>query len=197
MKTFLLILGVLLFGGCTTLKPSVAEYSMVAQGDLRKSTQKGCTQKSLKVAQAFSQSTPLSLQMHYTQEDGRVFAYSQSQWQETPQSFITAALLQNIRDFELFKSVHPYQSRVKTDLILESNIEEFMQFFTKDMQSSSVHIRLSLALMDAKTNAVVATKILQSKTPAGMDAASGVKAYAGALGAMMAEMQIWLEEQCR
>ncbi|MDK9694524.1 MAG: ABC-type transport auxiliary lipoprotein family protein [Sulfurimonas sp.] len=198
MKTFLFVAALLLFWGCTTLKPTVAEYGMNIQDDTSKSVAKGCKDKSLKVAQAFSQSALFSLQMRYTETSGKVFAYSQSQWQESPNSFISAELFQNIRDFELFGSVHPLGSRVKTDMILETNVEEFMQFFAQDMNSSYVQVAISFTLLDAKTSGVIATKTVRSKVETKTaDSAGGAEAFAKALKEVMADTRVWLEERCR
>lgn len=198
MRSFLFVAVLLFFWGCTTLKPTVAEYRMKVQDETSKSVAKGCKEKSLKVAQTFSQSALFSLQMEYTETNGKVFAYSQSQWQESPNSFITAELFQNIRDFELFGSVHPFGSRVKTDMILETNIEEFMQFFSQDMNSSYVQVVLSFTLLDTKTSGVVATKTVRSKVETKTaDAAGGTEAFAKALKEAMADTRVWLEERCR
>lgn len=198
MRFFLYIAVGLFFLGCTTLKPTVAEYKMALQESVTKSSVQGCRAKSLKVAQAFSAAPLLSLQMEYTEAEDKVFAYSQSQWQESPNSFITSELFSSIRDFELFGSVHSFGSRVKTDLILEANIEEFMQFYAPDMSSSYVNVLISLALIDTKTSRAVATKTFRSKVKTKTaDAAGGVEAYREALGEIVANKRVWLEESCR
>lgn len=198
MRFFIYIAVGLLFLGCTTLKPTVAEYKMALQENMTKSSVQGCREKSLKVAQAFSSASLLSLQMEYAEADGKVFAYSQTQWQESPNSFITSELFGSIRNFELFGSVHSFGSRVKTDLVLETNIEEFMQFYAPDMSSSYVNILVSLALIDTKTSKAIATKTFRSKVKTKTaDAAGGVEAYREALREIIANERVWLEESCR
>ncbi|MDD2652671.1 MAG: ABC-type transport auxiliary lipoprotein family protein [Sulfurimonas sp.] len=198
MRIFLYVAVGLLFLGCTTLKPTVAEYRMGVKEDVVKSSAKGCAAKSLKVAQAFSTASLLSLQMEYAETGGKVFAYSQSQWQESPNSFITSQLFGSVRDFELFGSVHSFGSRVKTDLILETNIEEFMQFYAPDMNSSYVNVLISLTLIDTKTSTVIATKTFRSKVKTKTaDASGGVEAYREALAEIVANKRVWLEESCR
>lgn len=198
MRFFIYIAVGLFFLGCTTLKPTVAEYRMAVQEDVVKSNAQGCRAKSLKVAQAFSAAPLLSLQMEYTEAEGKVFAYSQSQWQESPNSFITSELFGSIRDFELFGSVHSSGSRVKTDLVLETNIEEFTQFYTPDMSASYVNVLISLTLIDTKTSTAIATKTFRSKVKTKtVDAAGGVEAYRAALGEIVANKRAWLEERCR
>lgn len=198
MRFFVYMAVGLFFLGCTTLKPTVAEYRMTLQESVEKSSAQGCSATSLKVAQAFSAASLLSLQMEYTEANGKVFAYSQSQWQESVNSFITSELFSSIRDFELFGSVHPFGSRVKTDLVLETNIEEFTQLYTADMSSSYVNLLISLTLVDTKTSTAIATKTFHSKVKTKTaDAAGGVEAYKKALGEIVANKRAWLEERCR
>lgn len=198
MRFFLYMAALLLFWGCTTLKPTVAEYMMSVKEDVAKSNAQGCRKKSLKVAQAFSSASLLSLQMEYAEANDKVFVYSQSQWQESPNSFITSELFESIRDFELFGSVNTFGSRVKTDLVLETNIEEFMQFYTQDMSSSYVNVLISLTLIDTKTSTVIATKTFRSKVKTKTaDALGGVEAYREALAEIVTNKRVWLEEICR
>lgn len=197
MRIILIILTIL-FGGCTTIKPPVAEYRVVAKDLKIGNAATGCKEKSLKVAQAFSSNSLMSLNMDYTESNNRVFSYSQSQWQESPNSLVSAELLKSIRDSELFSSVHSSKSRVKSNLVLETNIEEFMQFYSQDMKSSFVHVVVSLTLIDAKTNSVIADKTFSSKFDAKtVDAKGGVEALSSALSEIVSQNIEWLGGVCK
>jgi cholesterol transport system auxiliary component len=197
MRTILIILTIL-FSGCTTIKPPVAEYSIIAKDLKIGNIATGCKNKSLKIAQAFSSSSLMSLNMDYTEQGNRVFSYSKSQWQESPNSFVSSQLLKSIRDSGLFSSVHSSKSRVKSNLILETNIEEFMQFYSQDMKSSFVHVVISLTLVDAKTDSVVANKTFSSKFDAKTaDANGGVEALSSALSEIVFQNIEWLNEVCK
>lgn len=198
MRAILITLALFFLSGCTTLKPSIAEYNITIEDlDIAKS-ESGCKERSLKIAKAFSSTSLASLRMDYTEFGNRVFAYSQSQWQESPKSIITSQLLKNIRESELFKSVHSSNSRVKSDLILETNIEEFMQFYTQNLQESYVKVVLSSSLIDVKTNSVVAIKTFNSKVDTKtLDASGGVEAFESALSKIISQNIEWLNGVCR
>ncbi len=197
MRIILIILTIL-FSGCTTIKPPVVEYRIVAKDLKSGSAATGCKEKSLKVAQAFSSNSLMSLNMDYTESNNRVFSYSQSQWQESPNSLVSAELLKSIRDSELFSSVHSSKSRVKSSLVLETNIEEFMQFYSQDMKSSFVHVVVSLTLIDAKTNSVIADKTFTSKIDAKtVDANGGVEALSSAFSEIVSNNIEWLGGVCK
>ncbi|MGE4396092.1 MAG: ABC-type transport auxiliary lipoprotein family protein [Sulfurimonas sp.] len=197
MRVFLIILA-LFFGGCTTIKPSVAQYS-IALDDLKiNSSALGFKEKSLKISKAFASSSLSSHRMEYMESDHRVFAYSQSQWQETPSVMIESILLKSIREAGLFESVHPSKSRIKSDFILETNIERFMQFFSEDMKESHVEVVLNLSLIDAKTNTLFKSRTFISKsTTKSPDAEGGAEAFKRALSEIMMQNIEWLDGVCR
>lgn len=197
MRTVLIILA-LLMSGCATVKPPITEYRVVTESFKADKVSNSCRDKSLKVAQAFSSNSLMSLNMDYTESDNRVFSYSQSQWQESPNDSITSQLLKNIREAGIFSSVETSKSRSKSSLILETNIEEFMQFFSKDMKTSYAYVAISLALIDSKTNSVIATKTFSSRVDAKtLDAQGGVEALNSALSKTVSQNIEWLNGVCK
>ncbi|HUH43322.1 MAG TPA: hypothetical protein VLZ29_09395 [Sulfurimonas sp.] len=198
MKILLTLITVFLFVGCTTMKPHVTEFRVITKDTHIKSISKGCKENSLKISQAFSSASLLSLNMDYTESDNQIFSYSQAQWQESPNSFITSELYKSVRDSALFKSVHSFKSRVKSDFVLEIDVEEFMQFYTKDMSSSYVNVIINLSLVDAKTNTVVGTNKFISKIDTKtLDADGGVEALSLALDEIKYKNIEWLEGECK
>jgi len=197
MRIILIIL-MLLMSGCATVKPPVTEYRVVTESFKMDKVSEGCRDKSLKVAQAFSSNSLMSLSMDYTESDNKVFSYAQSQWQESPNNSITSELLKNIREAAIFSSVETSKSRSKSSLILETNIEEFMQFFSKDMKTSYAYVVISLSLIDSKTNSVIATKTFNSKVDAKtLDAQGGVEALNSALSKIISQNTEWLNGVCK
>jgi cholesterol transport system auxiliary component len=193
------ILLALLISGCATLKPAITEYRVVAKTvQFNKLSSNSCKDKSLKIAQAFSPNSLMSLNMDYMESDNRVFSYSQSQWQESPNDAITLELLKNIRSADIFSSVEASKSRSKSSWIVETNIEEFLQFYTKDMKNSYVNVVITLTIVDTKTNSVVATKTFSSKADAKtLDAQGGVEALGAALSEVISQNIEWLERVCK
>ncbi len=199
MKTVLIIITLLFISGCTTLKPAVTEYKLLAADAKEISTDaNGCKDKTIKVSQAFSLASLMSLKMEYAEPQNRVFSYSQSQWQESPNDLITLEILKSIRDSKLFKSVQFSKSRGKNDFILESNIEEFMQFYSKDLKRSYVNAVISFTLIDSKTNRVVESKTFNSKVDAKIpNAQGGVEALNTALSEIIFQNIEWLNGACK
>ncbi len=197
MKILLIIL-TLLFSGCTTIKPTIAEYYLTTKDIKVKNDALGCRDKSLKIANVFSSSSLVSLKMEYMQADNKVYSYSQSQWQESPNSMVESILLKTMRESELFSSVHPSKSRIKSSLILETSIEEFMQFFSKDLKTSHVKVTINFSLIDTKTNHVVTDKSFSSQVDARTpDAKGGVDAFREALSEILTKNLEYLSGVCR
>lgn len=194
----ILIIFAILFSGCATIKPPIAEYNIVTKDIEINENAVGCKNRSLKVLRAFSSNSLASLKMDYTEADSRAYSYSQSQWKEPPSSMITSLLLENIRKSELFSSLHLAQSRVKSDFILETNIEEFMQFYSNDLKDSHVKVTFNLSIIDAKTNSVMASKTFSSQVNTKTaDAKGGVEAFEEALFEIITKNIEWLSEVCK
>jgi len=196
----IIIFSILLLSGCVTIKkPPITEYKIISSTiDFKKNeASANCRNKSLKIAQAFSPNSLMSLSMDYVEAENRVFSYTKSQWQEDPNSAITQELLKNIRNSALFSNVESSKSRSKSDWILETNIEEFVQFFSKDMKSSYVNVLITLTIVDTKTGFVVATKTFNSKIDAKtLDAEGGVEALSNALSKVILQNIEWLNGIC-
>ena len=162
MKLISIII-IFILSGCTTVKLSITEYKIVAESPNIKSNVDGCRDKSLKIAQAFSSSSLMSLKMDYVQDESKVFAYSQAHWNESPNNSITMNLLKEIRNSNFFKNVQISKSRSKNSLILEINIEDFLQYYSKNLKNSFANATIHLSIIDSKNNTIVATKTFTSK----------------------------------
>lgn len=188
----------LLFVGCATTQPSITEYTINTNIHSGDSSSKGCFEKSLKVSQAFSTSNLMSLKMNYAQGDYEQFVYSESQWADSPNRAVTSGILKLLREAKLFKSVQTDKSRSKNDFILETNIEDFMQYFSNDSKESYANIVISLTLIDSNTSLIVATKTLSFQVKANtLDAKGGVEALSKALENILVQARDWLGEVCK
>ncbi|MDQ1263875.1 MAG: cholesterol transport system auxiliary component [Campylobacterota bacterium] len=195
MRVVLLFLALLL-SGCVTKKEPIAELGINIEKKHSVGSSQGCRDKSLKVSQAFGSMALGSVEMSYTDEEGRIFNYSQAKWQDTPSNIVTMEILKNARQSELFQSVLSSKSRSKSDFVLEVHIEDFMQYFQKER--SFILFSYVLALVDTKTNAVMATKTFSTKIDAKtLDAKGGAEAYRFAFEELFAKNTIWLNEVCK
>ncbi|MEA3331800.1 MAG: ABC-type transport auxiliary lipoprotein family protein [Campylobacterota bacterium] len=196
---YILSLGfIMLLSGCTTIVAPVTEYRIITKAPTSTQSSRACRDKSLKIAQAFSSSSLMSQNMNYAQGRTKQFAYSQAQWAESPNLGITSELLKHIRATNFFKSVQSSKSRSKNDLILEINIEDFMQYFSEDSTSSHANVSIELTLLDTKTNVVVATRTFVSKVDSEtLDANGGVEALSLALQNVLNQTKEWLGGVCK
>ena len=198
MKLLYIVLAVFTLTGCSTTIPSVAEYRISTQENSKSFTQSSCSDKSLKVAQAFSSSSLMTLNMNYGQGPHKRFVYTQSQWAESPNSAITAEILKSIKSTKLFKSVQVSKSRSNNNLLLETSIEDFMQYFSEDEKSSYANVIINLSLIDTSSNRVVATKTFDSKVEVlTIDADGGVVALNQALENTLLESVEWFGDVCK
>jgi cholesterol transport system auxiliary component len=187
-----------LFWGCSTVVPSVTEYRVVTDIDTKVLNVKSCRDRSLKVAQAFSPSSLMSQRMRYTHGLTKQYSYSQAQWSESPNLAITGEFLKHIQKADIFKSVLNSKSRSKSDMILEINIEDFMQYFSEDESKSYVNVALSLSLLDAKSSKVLASKSFEIKSDVDqLDAAGGVKMLNKTLQEIITQSIKWLGGVCK
>lgn len=195
---YILIAAAIFLSGCVTLKTPITEYRLEVAHEGVKSLSKGCKEKSLKIMETFSPNSLMTLSMEYAEAEGRVFAYNLSRWQESPKDAVAMEILKDIRASEIFGSVDTAKSRSKSNYILETNLEEFLQFFSKDMKSSYADVVISFSLIDTKTNGVISHKTLSARVETkSADAKGGVEALNSALAKVLKENRVWLEEVCR
>jgi len=189
--TFLLV-------GCSTTTPAVSEYRINVESLPLVSTQTGCKKESLKIAQAFSASSLMTHAMNYGQGTHKQYKFTQSQWAESPNRAISAKLAEYLKSTKLFKNVQISKSRSKNGLLLETNIEDFMQYFSEDEKESFVNVRINLTLIDIESSKVIATKTFESQMNVeSVNADAGVQNLNIALENVLKSSTQWLNEVCK
>ncbi len=198
MRVFYALFVLILLGGCSTTHPSVTEFRIQTQVAKHDTSSKECSQKSLKVAQTFSPASLMSLDMSYAVGGNKQFLYTQSQWSMPPNKAVSAEVLKHIREHKLFKNVQVSQSRSTSDLVLETNIEDFMQYFNADKTESYANVVVSFSLIDFKSAKVLDTQTFSSKIKVkSLDAQGGTQALNEALTDIIAQSVIWLDGICK
>jgi len=193
-----LIVTSIFLSGCTVTTPSKSEYRIVPNVNISKAESSTCKDKSLKVAQAFSDTSLMSRKMRYTYDEQQEFTYSESAWSRAPSRAITAVLLESVRASGLFKSVNNYKSRSRSNLILETNIEEFLQHYEENNQKSFVKVVISFTLVDAKTSTTIDNTTIKVDLDAdSLNAKGGVIALNQALAEVLQKNSEWLGSLCR
>ena len=198
VKSIFMVVFIFLLSACSTTKPSVTEYKITVKALKQSDLSSGCRDKSLKVSQAFSSSSLMSLKMNYVQDESKIYAYSQAQWNNSPNQEVSSQIVKILRESKLFKNTQNSKSRSKSDLILETNIEDFMQYFNKSDTESYSSVVINLTLIDAQTSEVIATKTFSSKIDVkSLDASGGVKALDTALGNVLGQSLVFFNEVCK
>lgn len=198
MKFFIIAITGILFIGCTGMKPPMTEYRVNPIIPLVHGEAKGCSDKSIKIAQSFSPTYLMSNKMSYAQGDSKQYIYSMSQWSNSPNREINDEYLRLLRASKLFKSVQISKSRSDSDILMEIHIEDFMQYFDKDESSSHVNAVITISLIDLQTNKVLSSKTFESKVDTdSLDANGGVKSLNIALSKILFESNEWLIEVCK
>ncbi len=197
MKSISLILTLFLFTGCSKILSPITSYTI--DPSIHKSKYSSvCEKKTLRVGKVFTSQNLMLNQMKYSLNDYKQFAYTESKWANIPSKAINKALLRSIRDAKIFDSVSSYRSHTRDDLLLETNVYSFMQYYSKKEKKSYVDVTFSLSLVDIKKAkslcSIVITKEIQSKT---LDAEGGVIALNKALESVLEETNKWLSESCK
>lgn len=192
------IVFIFLLAGCTVTQPHITEYTLAPLIDKQEYSAIACREKTLKVGQVFSSKALMSQNMKYTQEKYNESVFNQSAWARTPNRAISDSLVKSIRASELFLNVSSFKSRVKTDLLLETHVEELMQYFNVQEEKSYVALVFTFNLMERKSLKSVAHKTFSIKVDAtSMDAKAGVIALNSALSEIFIKTNIWLNGVCK
>jgi len=197
-KIIFLLLSILLFTSCTKVQPYVKSYRIETLVNIDTYVKSQCGQESIRVANVLSENSLMLEKMHYVSGQYNVASFTESKWSEAPNKAITAAIVKVLEDANLYKHVENTRSFVRSDLILENHLEDFMQYFIKNDTESYVRVVISATLVDRKTKkSLVSRKFIQREATKSRDAYGGVVALNKALEHILKEELVWLEEQCQ
>jgi ABC-type uncharacterized transport system auxiliary subunit len=187
-----------ILSGCVSPQPPMQEFILDTNTSLPSFNQNKCLDKTIKISRPFSDASLFSLSMKYTENNLQQYSYSKSQWAKSPNAMINADIVHLVRNLNIFQSVQIAKSRTKNDLILETDIEKFMQYYDNKDTSSYANIVITFSLINAKTHVVIGTKTFSSKVNAAtLDAKGGVEALNAALQNIEKEAAIWLKGICK
>ena len=198
MKYILAIISIFFMLACTTTKPTITEFKLNVKQEKLDTNSKACKEKTLKISKAFSEPSLMSLKMDYVEDENKVFSYSQSQWVVSPASSISKEIFLSLRSSGLFKHVSIDVSRSNSEYIMEITIEDFIQYYNKELDSSYVVLNLNINVIDAENSSVIASKNFSSKVDAKtLDAEGGVEALNTALSNVIKQNLEWLSGVCK
>lgn len=198
MKFILQIFLVFMFFGCTTKVPMATKYKIDSEISIQKIKDSKCSNKNLKILQSFSSNMFMSKKMYYVEGDNKIYPYSEALWANTPNRIVSNEIYKMLRELNLFNAVVGSKSRIKTSWLLESKVEDFMQYYEHDLSSSYVKVIINLTLIDSKTSQVIATKVFKSKIKVQtLNASGGVEAFNIALGKILNDASFWMVKKCQ
>lgn len=196
--TYILVGFLFMFSGCSTAIPKVTKYKISPDIKIVKEESSSCRSKSVKVSSAFTSTSLMSKDMSYVQGSSKVFEYSESAWLNNPNRSVSRELIKMLRETELFKSVQESKSRSKADLIIESTLEEFMQYYSNDLDESYAFVQINFSIIDSKTNEVISEKTISSKIKTEtLNAQGGVEALNEALRDVLNNSAKWFSKVCK
>ncbi len=199
MRYIYAIFLVFMLFGCSVKQPPVTKYAIevtVSQDLLKVSN--GCLDKTLKVAKVFSPTSLMSEDMKYAEGNNKLYNYTQAQWYEAPNRALTKEFTEALREAQIFKSVQGYKSLGRADWLLEITLEDFMQYFDKDIAKSFVKVKYNLTLIDMKTSKVISSKTFEHTHDAKtLDANGGVEALTEALREAFKDSMNWINGICQ
>ncbi len=200
MRLLLPILLLSVFLGCASKVPMATKYkiSVNAQEEPLNVKNSQCSSQSLKVMQAFSSSLLMSSDMYYILDSDKVFPYSKSEWAIAPNKMMSSKIYEMLRDMKLFKTVQRSKSRTNSSWLMESTLEDFMQYYENNNKESYVKISINLTIIDNNSSKVIASNVFKVKVKAKtMNAEGGVMALDKALSEILAQSASWFVKECK
>lgn len=201
MKRVFLYSFILLFlSGCSfqTLVGANSKYQFDIKDDLQQYSSVGCKKYVLQVKNIDSYNPILSRSIYYSVGDYELATYSKSNWQENPSKSIKSSLIQAFRKTNLFNDVVSNLSSVEPDYVLEYSVEDFIQYFSEDMKSSDVDVKIHFSLINYKSSKLLNSVTIKKRlSSASLDVIGGVKAISSALDDVIKQSSLWLDERCK
>jgi ABC-type uncharacterized transport system auxiliary subunit len=201
MSRLTIMLGslVLLLGGCSIQKsvPPVAAYHIAADPGEASYAGTGCRDKTIRIALLEGSDLLRSRTIHYIDDASLDYGYTKARWVESPSRQLRYLLEHSVAESGLFNGVIPYRSQAKNDLLLETNVNTFVQVIHED-GSSDVHLSMDLSLIDQFSRKILATeRIVLSRETVSADVEGAVEAFNAVVSDALAVTNKWLDNECR
>ena len=194
MKSKLLIMALLLlFGACSSPRPALQEYIVTPKVLVVPSKTGKYREKIVKVASVYAEEDLHSNNMFYVEDGMKKFAYSSSEWATSPQQFIHEEIMKTLEETKVFSFVQLPNSKVESDFILETRLNDFTQYFEDNDKKSYVVVSITFTLVNSKKHTIVVSKSFSSKVVVNsLNAEGGVKALSVALKEVLSNASIWI-----
>jgi len=197
MKHIYIFLSVLFLSACSTTYPPYTSYELRSALDVHQK-QMVCSKDTLRVAKVTTSQALMRKKMFYVR-GLESYSYTQSEWAKRPSEFITEAWIQTVQKSNVFKSVVGADSQAKSRYLLESRVEDFMQYYDTQLKHSYAKVAITFFLIDTKSGAVVANMHFEEEEPCeSLDAKGGVKALNKLLDKASKSLSVWISQvECK
>jgi len=150
--------------------------------------------KTLKIIQPQSSKEIQKKKILYAKTLQQRETYAYSRWSDTPNRMLEDFLVAYLNQTALFKVVIPHTSQVAPAWLLESNIEDFYQYFDEENRAFAI-VKIRFFLMDKKDKSLISQYYFSAKIPSSpLDAKGGVLAFNLAMQQVATELQLWLKD---
>ena len=193
MSKFLISVFVLFFIlGCSTKEAK--PFDIYTLFDNTSTKQSLHIDKILKISKIKSPKYTQSEKIWYKESSVKIDSYFYSKWNGSFNDIIEQNLLNIISKSELYKSVFVRHSKVRADLVLESEIIEAIQ----SAEEGRVSFAIRLYLIEQKSSKLVTSKefayVEQSET---LDAKGAVMAYEKIIKKLNKDVVLWLSKSVK
>jgi ABC-type uncharacterized transport system auxiliary subunit len=197
---YLFIAVVVVFSGCATHYTAPNSYILsLEQQSVMKDSVETCTQASLEVADVFVPRSLLSRKIYYTVAGLEAYSYAHAEWLERPKELFTNFIQRRVQDAHIFSTVVSYRSQAEGEYLLESRVDEFMQYYDKDLKASYAVAKITFRLIDKKSAKVLKEYYFDKKIDVKTaNARGGVEALNSLMNDAVQSLVKWLrKEECR
>jgi len=183
---------VILFTGCSTIRPPINEYTILPSSYTPTGDIPASMKGTLKLSSTRSIASLASTQLYYLKEPSSINAYLYSKWADTPSSMIDRSVTSSLQNEHLFETLLPSTSSAAADLVLESDLNAFYHRFHNDSNSEGF-IDITYRLINPTTKTTIASKRFTLIEPApSQDAKGGVVALNNATHNLSQQCVSWL-----
>ncbi|MBZ7932322.1 membrane integrity-associated transporter subunit PqiC [Campylobacter sp. RM10543] len=148
------------------------------------------TNKILKIKNAYLPLYLNSKSIIYTKNNiSNTYAYHF--WADLPSNFYKSFLLSKLEKTKIFKAVISSQSSLNADYVLESRIDSFEQII--DLKQNYTQITVSVNLIDAKKNEIIAHQFFNCKENINQNNISNIyQSFEKNLNSLTKDIILWI-----
>lgn len=185
--------------GCSFIRtvPAKYEYNLKIKTTKYNYLPTACKKNVIKISILNNNTLINSNLMYYKIGSYKIDNYTQSKWLQMPSFMINLALIKMLRADNIFKAVISKDSFANANFMLEVNIENFMQYFTKTQRNSFVKVKMYFTLINLKTDNIITSQTQISRLKVNqLNAFGGVVMLSKAVSNILNNNSLWLQNIC-